>query len=52
MLISGSSDWTVRCWDVKGAGGTKPKALKLNGAEEGALPNDTLDEKEDVKEQT
>jgi len=52
MLISGSSDWTVRCWDVKGAGGTKPKTLKLNGTEEDALANGSLDEKEDVKEQT
>src|SRR5258706_13165879 len=52
MLVSGSSDWTVRCWDVKGAGGTKPKALKLNVTKEDAWPNGTHDEKEDIKEQT
>ena len=26
LLVSGSADWTVRCWDVKGAGGPKAKA--------------------------
>lgn len=25
MLVSGSCDWTVRCWDVKGPGGLKGK---------------------------
>lgn len=25
MLVSGSCDWTVRCWDVKGPGGPKNK---------------------------
>jgi len=25
MLVSGGCDWTVRCWDVKGAGGPKSK---------------------------
>ncbi|KAG8981724.1 Transcription initiation factor TFIID subunit 5 [Tulasnella sp. 427] len=25
MLVSGSCDWTVRCWDVKGPGGLKSK---------------------------
>lgn len=25
ILVSGSSDWTVRCWDVKGPGGTRSK---------------------------
>lgn len=23
MLVSGSDDWTVRCWDVDGPGGLK-----------------------------
>lgn len=22
MLVSGGADWTVRCWDVRGAGGS------------------------------
>lgn len=26
MLVSGSADWTVRCWDVKSAGGMANKA--------------------------
>lgn len=26
MLVSGGADWTVRCWDVRGAGGPgKPR---------------------------
>lgn len=25
LLVSGGADWTVRCWDVKGAGGLKGK---------------------------
>lgn len=31
LLVSGGADWTVRCWDVKGAGGLKGKARE-NGA--------------------
>lgn len=51
MLVSGSSDWTVRCWDVKGAGGVK--ASLANGrVEEGVLPEGGLDEKEEGREQT
>lgn len=23
LLVSGGADWTVRCWDVKGAGGAR-----------------------------
>jgi transcription initiation factor TFIID subunit 5 len=26
LLVSGGADWTVRCWDVKGAGGSTGKA--------------------------
>lgn len=26
LLVSGGSDWTVRCWDVKGPGGLPAKA--------------------------
>jgi len=25
LLVSGGADWTVRCWDVKGAGGSVAK---------------------------
>ena len=25
VLVSGGSDWTVRCWDVKGTGGLPSK---------------------------
>jgi hypothetical protein len=32
MLVSGGADWTVRCWDVKSAGGqVKPRE---NGMDE------------------
>jgi len=30
LLVSGSADWTVRCWDVKSSGGSKGK-LRENG---------------------
>ena len=30
LLVSGSADWTMRCWDVKGAGGLPNK--QQNGA--------------------
>jgi transcription initiation factor TFIID subunit 5 len=30
VLVSGGADWTVRCWDVKGAGGL-PGKPKENG---------------------
>ena len=30
LLVSGSADWTMRCWDVKGAGG--PPNKQQNGA--------------------
>lgn len=25
LLVSGGADWTVRCWDVKGSGGSRGK---------------------------
>jgi len=34
LLVSGGADWTVRCWDVKSAGGPRAKSQKngvLNG---------------------
>jgi transcription initiation factor TFIID subunit 5 len=30
LLVSGGSDWTVRCWDVKSAGGL-PSKPRENG---------------------
>lgn len=41
MIVSGSSDWTVRCWDVKGPGGSAKTAV-----DEGALPEGAPDERE------
>jgi transcription initiation factor TFIID subunit 5 len=32
MLVSGGADWTVRCWDVRGAGGPG-KSRESGGAE-------------------
>jgi transcription initiation factor TFIID subunit 5 len=31
LLVSGSADWTVRCWDVKSAGGNKTGKPRENG---------------------
>jgi len=31
LLVSGGADWTVRCWDVKGAGGSPGKSRE-NGS--------------------
>jgi len=31
LLVSGGADWTVRCWDVKGAGGTRTNKPQKNG---------------------
>ena len=30
LLVSGGADWTVRCWDVRGAGGP-PETARTNG---------------------
>jgi transcription initiation factor TFIID subunit 5 len=30
VLVSGGADWTVRCWDVRGAGGL-PETSRTNG---------------------
>jgi transcription initiation factor TFIID subunit 5 len=32
LLVSGGADWTVRCWDVKGAGGTRRKPRENGNA--------------------
>ena len=31
LLVSGSADWTMKCWDVKAAGGL-PNKQQQNGA--------------------
>lgn len=31
LLVSGGADWTVRCWDVKSAGGLPNKARENGG---------------------
>lgn len=28
LLVSGGADWTVRCWDVKNAGGPRGKPME------------------------
>ena len=40
LLVSGGADWTVRCWDVKGAGGLVNRGTVrengvVNGIEDG-----------------
>jgi WD40 repeat protein len=39
LLVSGGADWTIRCWDVNGAGGLRVKSQKngntLNGSRHG-----------------
>jgi transcription initiation factor TFIID subunit 5 len=37
VLVSGSADWTVRCWDVKSAGGLAPKTSTAGNNEETAV---------------
>lgn len=45
LLVSGGADWTVRCWDVKSAGGasTKPRdnGTMANGDSRGYEEGDT-----------
>lgn len=47
LLVSGSADWTVRCWDVKGAGGPRAKTQK-----NGILANGTRHHPEDENSET
>ena len=37
LLVSGSADWTMKCWDVKGAGG--PPNKQQNGAIVNGFPS-------------
>ncbi len=51
MLVSGGADWTVRCWDVKGAGGLKGKAkengTQVDGAASTASDTPTKDQEDE-----
>jgi transcription initiation factor TFIID subunit 5 len=47
LLVSGSADWTVRCWDVKNAGGNKsgkPRENGILGAQENGITSYGEDE--------
>ena len=47
LLVSGGADWTVRCWDVKAAGGSRTKTR-----ENGTLTNGATEEHPPEKEET
>ena len=47
MLVSGGADWTVRCWDVKGAGGSRTKAQ--NGNVDGVEKKNVVNEPESIE---
>ena len=46
LLVSGGADWTVRCWDVKAAGGLPPKTR-----ENGTVVNGTSEDQPPEKEE-
>jgi transcription initiation factor TFIID subunit 5 len=49
LLVSGGADWTMKCWDVKGAGGLPNK--QQNGATVNGFPQgDTNKEEADSSE--
>lgn len=51
LLVSGGADWTVRCWDVKGAGGL-PGKTRENGIANGVGgPNENGSEGASTKDQ-
>lgn len=43
LLVTGGADWTVRCWDVKAAGGQRGKARE-NGTTENVMIDDDSQE--------
>ena len=49
VLVSGGADWTVRCWDVKSAGG-QPETTRTNGATNGTGSHTSKDLGPDVIE--
>ena len=49
LLVSGSADWTMRCWDVKGAGGPPNKqqnGTNVNGFSSTDANKDDIDSSE------
>lgn len=38
LLVSGGADWSVRCWDVKGAGGLPGKTAENGSSSNAGLP--------------
>lgn len=64
VLVSGSLDTTVRCWDVKSAGGTKSASMRrvgettrrssgqVNNVETGPIPMGEGDAVEEGAKQT
>lgn len=48
LLVSGSADWTMKCWDVKGAGGLPNK--QQNGAAVNGFSADTNKDEVDSSE--
>ncbi len=49
LLVSGSADWTVRCWDVKGDGGL-PGKNQENGLVNGAATENGHDSVEKLED--
>ena len=49
VLVSGGADWTVRCWDVRGAGGL-PETSRANGIGSSAGSHHSKDPGPDVIE--
>ena len=49
LLVSGSADWTMKCWDVKGAGGPhnkQPNGAAVNGFPSADANKDDIDSSE------
>ena len=49
LLVSGSADWTMKCWDVKGAGGPPGKqqnGTTVNGFSQAETNKDDVDSSE------
>lgn len=51
LLVSAGADWTVRCWDVKGAGGVAEKN-HTNGTTNGVGRKDHGKERQKESEET
>ena len=51
LLVSSGADWTVRCWDVKSAGGI-PEKPHLNGLTNGVSRKDHGKERQPESKET